>query len=601
MKNFCFYIVAFFLSLPPAAANVEIRTVKTDNSSSSKIASLENVSEKTKRLTIKKETIGDDVKYVDVIADFARADKGDEGYWINGRGVYGNFDAENGVYSVPRSVMPIFGMKTKSKTFWAHAKTFRFDYDFRVEVRNGRYAVFLRYKIADVRKWFGDLYDDIILDFNMLEAGEDNYSAMARGYQKYQIERGAVKPIKERIKDFPELDYLCDSMIVRIQTHAAKPIPDKPIVYTKENEQEVVVHFPFGVAEEFVQAIKDSGVDKCTIVSAGWNDGGYDGRTPSHLPVLEAAGGKEAFERLVAKTQNAGYQFTLHATNTDAYKVSPMWSEDFISKNRDGSLVKGGVWAGGRCFLVCQKASYEGWVKDELVEMRKLGAKGPHYIDVYSATYPNRCADPKHLATPETMAHYQNKILELSKKIFGGAASEGGFDHVAGNIDYINYVGRDIKTLREGKHNPLVKGVYPLWELVYHGIILYNSDRATQNHTRGKCMYKIEKSGDPRWMEGDGIVDPYISLKIIEFGGRPIFYTYKFADVPRIKKTYDEFLPVRRLQRELMLSHNEIAENVFEVAYSDGTRIVANYRDREYSHNGRKIAALGYILIEPKK
>ncbi len=580
---------------------MEIRTVKTDNSSSSKIASLENVSEKTARLTIKKETIGDDVKYVDVIADFARADKGDEGYWINGRGVYGNFDAENGVYSVSRSVMPIFGMKTKSKTFWAHAKTFRFDYDFRVEVRNGRYAVFLRYKIADVRKWFGDLYDDIILDFNMLEAGEDNYSAMARGYQKYQIERGAVKPIKERIKDFPELDYLCDSMIVRIQTHAAKPIPDKPIVYTKENEQEVVVHFPFGVAEEFVQAIKDSGVDKCTIVSAGWNDGGYDGRTPSHLPVLEAAGGKEAFERLVAKTQNAGYQFTLHATNTDAYKVSPMWSEDFISKNRDGSLVKGGVWAGGRCFLVCQKASYEGWVKDELVEMRKLGAKGPHYIDVYSATYPNRCADPKHLATPETMAHYQNKILELSKKIFGGAASEGGFDHVAGNIDYINYVGRDIKTLREGKHNPLVKGVYPLWELVYHGIILYNSDRATQNHTRGKCMYKIEKSGDPRWMEGDGIVDPYISLKIIEFGGRPIFYTYKFADVPRIKKAYDEFLPVRRLQRELMLSHNEIAENVFEVAYSDGTRIVANYRDREYNHNGRKIAALGYILIEPKK
>ena len=102
MKNFCFYIVAFFLSLPPAAANVEIRTVKTDNSSSSKIASLENVSEKTKRLTIKKETIEDDEKYVDVIADFARADKGDEGYWINGRGVYGNFDAENGVYSVPK-------------------------------------------------------------------------------------------------------------------------------------------------------------------------------------------------------------------------------------------------------------------------------------------------------------------------------------------------------------------------------------------------------------------------------------------------------------------------------------------------------------------
>ena len=37
---------------------------------------------------------------------------------------------------------------------------------------------------------------------------------------------------------------------------------------------------PFGVTEEFLQALKDAGVDKLSICSAGWQDGGYDGRVP---------------------------------------------------------------------------------------------------------------------------------------------------------------------------------------------------------------------------------------------------------------------------------------------------------------------------------
>jgi hypothetical protein len=179
----------------------------------------------------------------------------------------------------------------------------------------------------------------------------------------------------------------------------------------------------------------------------------------------------------------------------------------------------------------------------------------------------------------------------------GASGSESGYDHVAGNVDYINYVERDLKLLHEGRHNKMVAGVYPLWELVYHGIILYNSDRLTQNHTRGKCLYKLEKSGDPRWMEGDGVEDPYVALKIVEFGGRPIFYTYKFADVPRIKRAWDEFVPVRHLQRELMTSHREVAKDVFETRYADGSRTVCNYRAEMFSLGGETVPSMGYVLF----
>lgn len=565
---------------------------------------LENSSEGL-RLTIPKEHIAADVWAVEVIPSFMKAKKGDDGYWLNCRGVYGLFDKDNGNFYKPRSVMPIYALKRGTTMWWGHIKKWRFDYHHIVRATNGEYESVLRFRADGVRRFF-DLYDDIVVDYHCLKGEEATYANVAKAYQKYQLENSGVKPIKEREKEFPELGYLADAIVVRIQTHAAKPIADefnygearKNADFTPETERPIEVHMPFGVSEEFVQAIKDSGVDKVTFVSAGWNYGGYDGRTPQHFPVEQSIGGEAGLRRFIEKTQKLGYQITLHATNTDGYTVSPMWDEWWAGKLKDGSLDRGYVWAGGWCINVCQVASWNKWVPEDLKKMADLGARGPHYIDVYSATYPNRCADPRHPATPEMMAEIQNKILARSKELMGGAASEAGYDHVAANIDYINYIERDIKNLADGR-TPFVTGVYPLWEMVYHGIILYNSDRATQNHTRGKCLYKLEKSGDPRWMEGDGIVDPKISLKIVEFGGRPIFYTYKFADVPRIKRAWDEFVPVRHLQKELMTDHYQVGENLFLTAYADGSKTICNYNDNLVVWEGKTVAPISYILINP--
>ena len=592
-------MAAFASSL--SGETVNVRTTYMDGKTEVKTVELQKISESLERLDIPKSELADNVKFIDVIPNFATAKKGDEGYWIHARGTYGNFDKENGKHSMDRQVIPVWGVKTADKTFWANVTSCRFDYSFNVEVKNGKYEIFPRFEIAKIRAYFKP-YQDIVIDFNFLKGDDANYSGMGRGYRKYQLDNGKVRTIKDRMKDQPDLEYVCEAPVIRIQTHAAKPIADKPTDFTKETELPVAVHMPFGVTAEFMQAIKDAGVDKAVFVSAGWNYGGYDGRVPQHFPVCAEAEGEEALRIMIEKGQKMGFLVTAHATNTDCYKVSPMWNEEYVGKRRDGSLDGGALWAGGRCYNVCQRASWEQWVPKELEQMRALGFKGPHYIDVYSATYPNRCADPKHPATPEVMAEYQNKILERSKQLFGGAASEAGFDHVAGNIDYINYVDRVMKSYSEHPEKyPLVKGVYPLWEIVYHGIILSNPDRMTQNHTRGKCLYKIERSGDPRWMEGDGIVDPKVSLKIVEFGGRPIFYTYKFADVPRIKRAYDEFKPVAYLQKELIHSHEAIADNVFCTKYEDGTEVISNYTDKPFTYKGQEVSPVFYKIFPAKK
>ena len=69
------------------------------------------------RLTIPKEDITSDIWGVEVVPTFMTANKGDEGYWMNGRGVYGLYDKEEGSFYKQRSVTPIYAMK-KDDVIW---------------------------------------------------------------------------------------------------------------------------------------------------------------------------------------------------------------------------------------------------------------------------------------------------------------------------------------------------------------------------------------------------------------------------------------------------------------------------------------------------
>ena len=234
---------------------------------------------------------------MEVIPGFMRAQKGDPGYWIQARGTFGRFDQDDGLYVKERQLMPVFGVKKGDTLWYAHVKSWRFGYDFTVRAKDGAYEVYPAFRCDRVRAFFTNLYSDIVIDFRRLDGNRADNNGLAKAYQRYQREHGGVRTIKERIPGSPELAYLCEAPVVRIQTHAAKPIPDESdakLFFRKGEEPPVSVHMPFGVAEEFLQALKDAGVDKLSVCSAGWQDGGYDGRVPGHFPVGAEAGGADA-------------------------------------------------------------------------------------------------------------------------------------------------------------------------------------------------------------------------------------------------------------------------------------------------------------------
>ena len=77
----------------------------------------------------------------------------------------------------------------------------------------------------------------------------------------------------------------------------------------------------------------------------GWIRRGYDNQHPDILPAAPECGGNEAFADCARRVRRLGYLFCLHDNYQDMYRDAPSWDENFLMKNPDGSLTRGGHWA----------------------------------------------------------------------------------------------------------------------------------------------------------------------------------------------------------------------------------------------------------------
>ena len=64
------------------------------------------------------------------------------------------------------------------------------------------------------------------------------------------------------------------------------------------------------------------------------------------------------------------------------------------------------------------------------------------------------------------------ETAEYTRDLFGGFASEGGYDHTEPYLDYGLYI--SFYDTDSGKLPPLFTRPVPIWQIVYHGITLSN-------------------------------------------------------------------------------------------------------------------------------
>ena len=148
------------------------------------------------RLVIPKSSISKDTIAIDIVYEGANAKAGEDGYWVTPDGCVGDFNRGDGTYA-SKPVMPIFGMKNPRGTFVGIVKGLKYEFIPRVVAKDGNYKIYPHFEIKNM--YFAP-YEDIVVDF--YELGKDaTYVDMAKTYRKYQLGRGEVRPLKERIKN----------------------------------------------------------------------------------------------------------------------------------------------------------------------------------------------------------------------------------------------------------------------------------------------------------------------------------------------------------------------------------------------------------------
>ena len=605
MKKILFAVVVAFVAMSCCNSNesVELQITYKDGTSVTEVLPLKFKGcisgKKYLHFEMSKEELADVAKLV-VTPSFARANDGEEGYFVAEDGLLYGFK-HAGMKEYKRDAknlrLSMSCIKTEQGAYLVIAKSLQFESIQTYRHKEGKYSFSYEYDLSKC-----GAYEPLIIDFYPMPKGADDYSAMARRYREYLIETDQMpKMLKERVGENEHLAYAAKAPEIRIR-QGWKPVPTPVEHQTLENEPEMRVAMTFDQVKDLIDELKRQGVDNAQLCLVGWNHKGHDGRYPMVFPVEPALGGEEELRECIAYGEANGYRVVGHTNRTDIYEISSDWNDGAdAAKNPDGSLQKNRAWSGGLMYNICYKQSHDKYFLGYEPKVAELGFRGLEYVDVLSIIKPHVCYDPTHPCTRREGVEYANKMLQGLRDMFGGSQSEGGCYFVAKSLDYAMYVTMALNRLTNKEKYPHIDDYAPIWHVVFNGYLLHNPASQTVNFTLKEPAYALrnaEYAARPMFYFNSAFVD---DPKKNWMGNSDLTYKDK-ADLERsvavIKKGYDEYKKWQHLQFCTLDDHFELAEGVKCSVYSDGTRVVVNYTKEPYVFEGQEVAPESYIFVK---
>ena len=138
-----------------------------------------------------------------------------------------------------------------------------------------------------------------------------------------------------------------------------------------------------------------AGALKQVVYLVGWQHDGHDTGYPDVSVVNPRLGGYEALMRLKEEAKKFGAIVSFHDNYDDAYVDSHAWDPAVIAIDRKGSLMKGGVWAGGQSYILSPVKYLPKALERVRFTIRKYRIEQTYHIDVLSSIPMRHDFDPK--------------------------------------------------------------------------------------------------------------------------------------------------------------------------------------------------------------
>lgn len=314
--------------------------------------------------------------------------------------------------------------------------------------------------------------------------GKGNWNTIAAGYRRYAEKQGLAITLREKIRRDKHVELMIGASNAKLWTCLARRMNEE-----STKEESIKVRWTFDEAAKIAEHLRnDLDIERCLFMVGGWMEGGYDCRHPDNLPANPECGGNEALSDAIKRIQALGYVGCLHDNVQDMYRDAKSWDPAFIEKHRDGSLVTGGRWLGGRAYMVCAPKQLELAKRPQnLPAIHKLFSPWSYFIDTTYAVGPRECFDPNHPVERNSDIAWKIRLSDYGREVFGIFGSECGREWALPHSDFFEgLVGVSGKYYHNLKPEEIGATVIPFFEMVYHDCqICY-----------GKYGYQAEKAAE---------------------------------------------------------------------------------------------------------
>jgi hypothetical protein len=420
------------------------------------------------------------------------------------------------------------------------------------------------------------LQEDITVHLVPFTGPEANYTGIAKAYRRFNREIRKLPMLREKMKNNPTLEYSSKALCLRCRM-GVKQLPTPVLEQTPETQPPFKTFMTFENVKTLVEECARQQTGPIEFCMVGWNYGGHDGAFPQLFPVEGKLGGETKLRQTIERARALGFPMTLHDNYLDAYSLADTFDPDALNVNYDGTKTKISQYAGGQAYQICPQSSYEKYARESLPKVAALGVSGSYYIDEVSLAGISRCHHPEHPMTRRQTVYWWKKIMEEARRIFGSFQSEGARDWSYPEQDrsYSLSATNDTKS-------PYVDEKVPLYQMVYHGYLIYNCFRSGINTFPGDEIY----------------------LQNIGFGGTPIVYYHQIhnpawgaadgwsndftfgdkekleKDVGVIKRITQDVAKFTSLQAETMEAFIQHSPTLTETRFSGGKSVFVNYDEK---------------------
>ena len=298
-------------------------------------------------------------------------------------------------------------------------------------------------------------------------AGNDHVE-LAKWHRRSVKREQRFVSLKEKTAAAPEVGKLAGSVIWKHNTFAGAVPPgvkkDYSLYIWSVAEGEAEGRPANWTAKEVFDTAHAAGFDRVCILNTGWNNRGYDSGYPTRFPVNPERGTEADFRAAAeyGRSLSPGYIFSVHDNYRDVYPNSPEFTFDEIVRSKEGGLLKGGVWRGGRCYLLCSGFARK-YAQRDIPHIASMCGRGAVYLDVQGCVGLCNCYHPDHPGSRRDDARWRLETFRIAKKHIGAVATEGApHEFAVPEVDLGAY-----SRIKPAGNAPNARPV-PFFQLVYH-------------------------------------------------------------------------------------------------------------------------------------